>query len=384
MRPTFALFLFVLSCTVPPPAPVAVAAPVAEDSAADLDLRALYALDPDRWPAPTLSAGVEHRELARVVPPPRDTSPAARAREDLGQLLFFDARLSGTGQMACASCHDAELGFGDGRATSFGHGGLALARNAPSLWNTGQRASWFWDGRASSLEDQAALVIGNAQEMHGSVEAAVSTVASSRGYRARFAQAYGDEQVTAERLLGALAAFERTLVSDGSSDFDRFLSGERDALGDAELRGLHLFRTKARCLNCHNGPLLTDEQFHNLGLTYYGRELEDLGRYHVTKDPADVGRFRTPSLRNLGRTGPYMHNGLFELEGVINMYSAGMPRIEPSEAQKDDPLFPRKSPLIERLDLDAQEKGDLAAFLRSLTERKRRIRAPELPPLGDA
>ena len=384
MRPTFALFLFVLACTVPPPAPVAVTAPAPVDSAANPDLRALYALDPARWPAPTLSAGVEHRELARVVPPPRDTSPAARAREDLGQLLFFDARLSGTGQMACASCHDAELGFGDGRATSFGHGGLALARNAPSLWNTGQRASWFWDGRASSLEDQAALVIGNAQEMHGSVEAAVSTVASSRGYRARFAQAYGDEQVTAERLLGALAAFERTLVSDGSSDFDRFLSGERDALGDAELRGLHLFRTKARCLNCHNGPLLTDEQFHNLGLTYYGRELEDLGRYHVTKDPADVGRFRTPSLRNLGRTGPYMHNGLFELEGVINMYSAGMPRIEPSEAQKDDPLFPRKSPLIERLDLDAQEKGDLAAFLRSLTERKRRIRAPELPPLGDA
>lgn len=384
MRLTFALFLFVLACTVPPPAPVAVAAPVPPDSAADPDLRAAYALDPAQWPAPTLSAGVEHRELARVVPPPRDASPAARAREDLGQLLFFDARLSGTGQMACASCHDAELGFGDGRATSFGHGGLALARNAPSLWNTGQRASWFWDGRASSLEDQAALVIGNAQEMHGSVEAAVSTVASSRGYRARFAQAYGDEQVTAERLLGALAAFERTLVSDGSSDFDRFLSGERDALGDAELRGLHLFRTKARCLNCHNGPLLTDEQFHNLGLTYYGRELEDLGRYHVTKDPADVGRFRTPSLRNLGRTGPYMHNGLFELEGVINMYSAGMPRIEPSEAQKDDPLFPRKSPLVERLDLDVQEKGDLAAFLRSLTERKRRIRAPELPPLGDA
>ena len=386
MRPFALALCLALACAAPQsrPAVDSSAASSAASNAAEPDLHALYSQDPALWPAPTLSVGVEHRELGLLAVPVRDASPAARAKEDLGQLLFFDARLSGTGQMACASCHDAELGFGDGRAMSFGHGGLALARNAPSLWNTALRTSWFWDGRASSLEDQAALVIGNAQEMHGSVESAVAIVASSRGYRARFAEAYGDEQVTAERLLGALAAFERTLISDRSSAFDRFLSGERDALGDAELRGLHLFRTKARCLNCHSGPLLTDERFHNLGLTYYGRELEDLGRYRVTKDPADVGAFRTPSLRNLGRTGPYMHNGLFELEGVIHMYSAGMPRIEPSEAQKDDPLFPRKSPLVERLDLDAQEKGDLAAFLRSLTERKRRIRAPELPSLGEA
>lgn len=366
------------------PEPTTRVDPALTPAATEPALRELYSRPGAEWPAPTLDVGIEHRELGLVVPPPRDTSPTARAREDLGQLLFFDARLSGTGQMSCASCHDAELGFGDGRATSFGHGGLALARNAPSLWNTGLRTSWFWDGRAASLEDQAALVLGNVQEMHTSVESAVTAVASSRGYRERFAAAYGDPEVTAARMLSALASFERTLVSDGSSDFDRFLAGDREALGDAELRGLHLFRTKARCLNCHNGPLFTDEQFHNLGLTYYGRELEDLGRYRVTKEPADVGRFRTPSLRNLGRTGPYMHNGLFELEGVINMYSAGMPRIEPSAAQQDDPLFPRKSPLVQRLDLDAQEKSDLAAFLRSLTERKRRIRAPELPPLGDA
>lgn len=374
--------LVIASCARPEPIEQKSAA--LEVGATEPALRELYSGPSSEWPAPTLDAGVEHRELGRVVSPPRDPSPRARAQEELGQLLFFDARLSGTGQMSCASCHDAELGFGDGRATSFGHGGLALARNAPSLWNTGLRASWFWDGRAASLEDQAALVLGSAQEMNTSVEGAVKAVASSRGYRERFAAAYGDSEVTAGRMLSALASFERTLVSDGSSEFDRFLAGDREALGDAALRGLHLFRTKARCLNCHNGPLLTDERFHNLGLTYYGRELEDLGRYNVTKSPADVGAFRTASLRNLGRTSPYMHNGLFELEGVINMYSAGMPRIEPTEAQKEDPLFPRKSPLVQRLDLDAEEKSDLAAFLRSLTERKRRMRAPELPPMGDA
>jgi cytochrome c peroxidase len=227
------------------------------------------------------------------------------------------------------------------------------------------------------------MVLGNAREMANDPAEVVATVASSKGYRERFSTAFGSKDVAMERILQALAAFERTLVSDGSSDFDRFLAGQPDALSDEAVRGLHLFRTKARCLNCHNGPLFSDEQFHNLGLTYYGRELEDLGRYNVTRDPADVGRFRTPSLRNLGRTGPYMHNGLFELDGVINMYSAGMPTITPKEEQREDPLFPVKSPLLQRLDLAPDERADLKAFLLSLTERKRRIRAPELPAIGD-
>ncbi|MCY3003884.1 MAG: cytochrome-c peroxidase [Planctomycetota bacterium] len=361
--------------------------PAAPGMIADPDmavLRPQYERDPAQWPKPTLDAGIEHRELGPVAVPQRDTNPQAQARIELGERLFFDGRLSGTGQMACASCHDAELGFGDGRATSFGHGALPLARNAPTLWNVGQRKSWFWDGRANSLEAQADMVLANAREMGNKPEEIVATVKSSKGYRERFAAAFGTDEVTLERILQAIAAFERTLVSDGSSDFDHFLAGDRAALSDPAVRGLHLFRTKARCINCHNGPLFTDEQFHNLGLTYYGRELEDLGRFNVTKEPADVGRFRTPSLRNLGRTGPYMHNGLFELKGVINMYSAGMPRIEPTEEQKADPLFPVKSPILQRLDLTQEEKSDLEAFLMSLTERKRRIRAPELPPIGDA
>jgi cytochrome c peroxidase len=219
--------------------------------------------------------------------------------------------------------------------------------------------------------------------MHASSAHLVTTLASSRGYRARFEAAFGDAEPTVARALTALADFERTVVSDGSSDFDAFLGGRHDALDDAAVRGLHLFRTKARCVNCHHGPLLTDGGFHDLGLSYYGRKLQDLGRYRVTEDPADVGRFKTPSLRNVLRTAPYMHNGLFDLDGVVNMYSAGMSTLKPRPEQEGDPLFPRKSPLLQPLGLDAGEKADLKAFLASLTERRRRVRPPPLPALGD-
>ena len=383
MKTVCSVLLFAAACAQPAvrtgQSPAEAPAP-----AGDAELRRLYAQDPALWPAPTLDAGVEHRELGLVPRRAPTTEPRLKAREELGELLYFDARLSGSGQMACASCHDAELGFADGRATSFGDRFLPLARNAPSVWNSSLRKLWFWDGRATSLEQQALMVLENPREMHNSAAKVVEFLSTSKGYRERFAAAYGEEGITIEKTVGAIADFERTLVSDGSSEFDDFLEGKHEALSDPALRGLHLFRTKARCLNCHNGPLFTDEQFHNLGLTYYGRELEDLGRYEHTKAPDDVGRFRTPSLRNVGRTGPYMHNGLFELDGVLNMYNAGMPRISPREDQKDDPLFPKKSPLLQPLELEPAEKADLKAFLLSLTERKRRIRAPQLPAAGDA
>jgi cytochrome c peroxidase len=347
------------------------------------ELRALYSGPPSTWPAPEIDEGVAFVELGRVERPAPPDDPRHQARVDLGQTLFFDARLSGPGQMACASCHEAELGWGDGRATSFGHGFQPLARNAPSILNAAFGTSFFWDGRAETLEDQALAVFENQDEMHASVDHVVATVSSSRGYRARFAAAFGDDEPTIERVLRAIAAFERTVVSDGSAAFDRFLAGESEALDDAAVRGLHLFRTKARCANCHHGPLLTDGGFHDLGLSYYGRKFEDLGRYRVTGDPADVGRFKTPSLRNVARTAPYMHNGLFALDGVLNMYSAGMATLRRKPEQADDPLFPTKSPLLKELDLDAGEKADVIAFLEALTERRRRVRPPEMPELGD-
>lgn len=345
-------------------------------------LRRQYAGPPASWPDAHVDDGVAFVELGPAPEPAfPEHNPWSAEKEALGRALFFDGRLSGTGTMSCASCHTAELGWADGRTTSFGHGARALPRNAPTVRNAGFVPRLFWDGRAASLEAQALSVFENDDEMHASAAGIEARLAGSAGYRRMFLAAFGDEQPTIERVVQAIATFERTIVSDGSSAFDRFLSGDGDALSDDALAGLHLFRTKARCANCHHGPLLTDHGFHDVGLSYYGRKFEDLGRYRVTGDPADVGRFKTPSLRNVARTAPYMHNGLFGLEGVVNMYSAGMPTLKPKPDQLDDPLFPRKSPLLQKLDLNADEKRQLLAFLDALTERPRRVRAPELPEM---
>ncbi|EIM73104.1 methylamine utilization protein [Nitritalea halalkaliphila LW7] len=146
------------------------------------------------------------------------------------------------------------------------------------------------------------------------------------------------------------------------------MAGKQERMSDEALWGLHLFRTKAHCINCHNGPFFTDQKFHNLGLHFYGRTHQDLGRYAVTGDPADVGAFKTPSLRDVAFTAPYMHNGLFpHLEGVLNMYDAGMARPKPRPEFADDPLFPETSELLVKLSLTGAEKRALEAFLRSIS-----------------
>jgi cytochrome c peroxidase len=242
----------------------------------------------------------------------------------------------------------------------------------------------FWDGRASSLEDQALTPIDAPNEMHGDDAVIVERIAAQPEYVREFNQCFGEDKVTMDRIAQAIATFERTIVP-GRSRFDVFLSGKNpNALSDEAVRGLNLFRTTARCINCHNGPNFTDGKFHNIGLTYYGRKYQDLGRYNVTKDPSDVGRFKTPSLRNVARTGPYMHNGFFELEGVINLYNAGGPSPLRTAAQQNDPLFPQKDPLMQRLGLNQHDKEDLLAFLESLSEPKLRVRPPELPGMGPA
>lgn len=340
-------------------------------------LRQQYAGPPSQWPPAVIDEGVTFVELGLPPEPvfPAD-NPWSESKERLGKALFFDGRLSGTGQMACASCHTAELGWTDGRTTSLGHGAKELARNAPTVANAGFQPLLFWDGRVASLEAQAMQVFENPDEMHSSGAEIEQVLRASETYRKMFVDAFGAGLPTTARAVQAIATFERTLRSDGSSPFDQFLKGKHDALSDDALAGLHLFRTKARCANCHNGPLLTDHGFHNLGLSYYGRKFEDLGRYRVTGEPADVGRFKTPSLRNVARTAPYMHNGMFGLPGIINMYSAGMTTLRRKPEQADDPLFPSKSPLLQRLDLTQDEKNQLLAFLEALTERPRRVRSP--------
>jgi cytochrome c peroxidase len=372
----------------PPPSPQA-AAPRPSASRPELSaeqraewaarLRDLYSRPPAEWPAPQVDSTVAWTELGLLPEPPAPAdSPTTKEKVDLGRLLFFDPRLSQTGQMACASCHDPDLGWADGRTTSFGLDRRPLARNAPTLLHVAFQDRLFWDGRAGSLEEQARSVLLNPNEMGGDEGAIVATLSGLPAYREAFAAAFGCDEISLELVSEAIAAFERTLVG-GRSRFDAFLRGRPEALDDAQVIGLNLFRTEARCMNCHHGPVFSDGQLHNLGLSYYGRKFEDLGAYRVTDRPEDVGRFRTPSLRNIANTGPYMHNGLFELPGVINMYNAGMPTLRRKDHQADDPLFPTKSPLLKPLGLSSQDREDLLAFLEALSEPPRRIRPPELP-----
>lgn len=370
--------------------PSARAKPRAVRSAAEYEaqaraLREVYSAPPAKWPKANIDPGVAFVELGLL---PKPAIPAEKSAEgakvELGKMLFFDPRLSGSGQLACASCHEAELGWSDGRAVSFGHGRAALARNAPTLNNVGYRTSFFWDGRAKTLEEQAVEPIAAAKEMNAAPAVVEERLGGQAEYRKRFESVFGDGGVTMPRVARAIAAYERTIVSRPSA-FDKFLKGDSAALSDSAVRGLHLFRTDARCANCHMGPLLTDDKFHDLGLSYYGRKLQDLGRYEVTKDPKDVGKFRTPSLRNVPRTGPYMHNGLFDLPGVLRMYNAGMATLRRKPGQEADPLFPTKSPLLKPLGLNGQDLADLEAFLGSLEELRLRVKAPELPGLdGDS
>lgn len=350
------------------------------------DLREKYSQPQDKWPEATIDPGLEagYQEIGRLpdVTFPKD-NPFSAEKAELGKTLFFDPRLSGSRQVACASCHDPDLGWADGRTVAFGHERQTSKRNAPSIMNSGYHAPLFWDGRAKTLEEQALGPILDEGEMHGGKpEEVVATINSVPDYRARFKEVFGTEEVSLDLIAKAIATFERT-INGGRSKFDNFVAGRNpDAMGDDAIRGLHLFRTDARCANCHMGANFSDNKLHNLGLSYYGRAFEDLGQYNVTKNPEDVGKFRTPSLRNITRTGPYMHNGLFELEGVLNLYNAGMPNLKRKAGQENDPLFPTKSPHLRVLNLNEHDKADLIAFLRALEEPRQRVRPPKLPGMN--
>lgn len=339
-------------------------------------LRGAYNKPPREWPAAELDEPVKGHfvELGLLPPIPYPTNnPYSFAKAELGKKLFFDPRLSGSGQISCASCHDPDLAFADGRTVSFGNERKELKRNAPTILNIGLGHSFFWDGRADTLEKQAMDVVHNEDEMNSNADLVEKRLNAIPGYTNDFQTVFGSPKITMPRVAQAIATFERTLSSRGNS-FDSFLRGDTNALSDAALRGLHLFRTTARCINCHQGPNFTDEKFHNEGLSYYGRKLQDLGRYEITREPKDVGAFKTPTLRNIARTGPYMHNGLFDLDGVLNMYNAGMPTLRRNARQKEDPLFPTKSSHLQPLGLNSQDLGDLKAFLESLTETRLRLR----------
>lgn len=340
------------------------------DAAGYACLRQTYGQSPDRWPAPHVDADVNWQELSALpdIAPAPAHNPFSEAKARLGEQLFFDPALSRSGQIACASCHEPDLSFADGRRVSFGHGRAAGRRNAPSLVASGLVEPLFWDGRAQTLEAQALMPVSDPLEMAFSVEELVQRLRASTDYPTAFANAFETTPLDGQQIAAALASYQRTLVRAArNTRFERFMRGRQDALSDQQLHGLHLYRGKARCMNCHFGAALADNRFHNAGMTYYGRKYQDLGRYEVTGKVEDVGRFRTPSLRLVSRTGPWIHNGLFsDLMGVLNFYNVGMPRPKPRPEQVDDPLFPMTDPRFEPLGLARDELLALRSFLDTL------------------
>ncbi len=299
--------------------------------------------------------------LPAVAIPP-DNPPTAEAIA-LGRQLFYDTRLSGDDTISCATCHNPQLSFTDALAGSRGIGKKIGKRNAPTILNAAYYSTFFWDGRAKSLEEQAGAPIANPIEMGQSHELSIKKFEKIPEYRKEFELVFGPGRLTIEKIEMALASFERTVLS-GDSRFDRYMyGGDKTALSEAALRGLSVFKDKSKgnCVTCHTidekFALFTDGKFHNLGAGTNARgELADLGRYEVTKVEADKGAFRTPGLRNVAMTGPYMHDGsLKTLKDVVEFYEGG----GTSNAQLDKE--------IKELKLSGQEKVDLVAFLESLT-----------------
>jgi cytochrome c peroxidase len=291
-------------------------------------------------------------ETAVVIPA---DNPLTNEKVELGRLLFFDKRLSQDNTIACANCHLAKFAFTDGKPVSTGIRGQKGGRSAPASFNRVFSSAQFWDGRAATLEDQSVGPFTNPIE-HGfpNYDVMRAKMMKIAGYRKLFKQAFGEENITIDNVGRAIASFQRTVLS-GNSPADRFDQGQEAGAISAEAQhGLILFREKARCTKCHSGFNSTDEKFHNLGLGWDDNKV-DLGRYMVTKNPEDIGAFKTPTLREIARSAPYTHDGRFKtLEEVVNFYNQGGVK------------NPHQDPLIIPLDLTDQEKHDLVAFLHTL------------------
>ena len=382
--------------------------------------RELYAKPVSEWAKPNIDPSVENewQELAPLPKPefPAD-NPYSLVKAFLGLKLFNEPRLSKSGQIACQNCHNAQLGFGDGTSVSFGHDRQKGRRNSPNIQMSAFYEKLFWDGRASSLEEQALMPITDPLEMANTLENAEKSAKEIKELYPLFALSFGDEAmikawgqhypellktdenttrdfrwdrvkvdttplkeftpaqievakslITLENIAKAIATYERSvLVVPRYSRFNSFLKGEYDRLTNEELWGLDIFRNKGRCMNCHYGAIMSDNKFHNLGLSYYGWDFQDLGRYEITGDKKDLGAFKTPSLINVGRSQPYFHTGGFgNLFMAVHMgYNSAFP-VHTPKGKENDELLPVTDPLIQKLNLTRGEIEALEAFLKTL------------------
>lgn len=295
-------------------------------------------------------------------------NPMTKESVELGKHLFFDPRLSGDGNMSCASCHNPSLGWSDALPTARGDRGMLLGRASPSVFNVAFNAIQMWDGRAKTLEDQATGPMEAPVEMRTDFDKMLAWLSSNKGYRAMFAKAYPGEPIDKVTIEKAIANFERTVVSNNSR-FDRWIAGEKDAMTENEIRGFKLFNGKAHCSACHSGANFTDSSFHNIGLASFGKESPDVGRHAIRPVKMAKGAFKTPTVREVERTAPYFHDGSAKtLWDVVEHYDRG--------GDNKDNLSPNIFPL----GLTLQEKGDLVAFMRALTSPYVPVNLPDLPP----
>ena len=295
-------------------------------------------------------------------------NPYSAQKAYLGRLLYFDTRLSADGTVACATCHKPDLAFTDGLAVSTGIRGQKGTRSSPTVLNRAYSLAQFWDGRSSTLEEQVLGPMANPIEMGNTHMAVVKTLRSVTGYRALFARVFGSEDITIERVAKAIATFERTIQS-GNAPYDRYKAGNPNAMTAQQIHGMNIFFNKAKCDQCHEGINFTSNSYANLGVGL-DKPKPDLGRYIVTKDPKDWGAFKTPTLREIEHTAPYMHDGsLKTLSEVVDFYDkGGNPNKNLDEKMK-------------KVNLTAVEKRDLVEFLKALSgEGWQKIQAPQIFP----
>jgi len=296
-------------------------------------------------------------------------NPLTKEKVALGRQLFFDQRLSVDGSKSCYSCHVCEKGLTDGLPKAIGPGNKTLARSSPTLWNIGYHKEFYWDGRSSALEAQGAAAWkgGNMGAKDHEAEI-IAKINALPGYKQQFQSVFNSD-ATEKAIFQAIAAFERTIISgNGDTAFDRWQAGTESAVGDDVKRGFEVFKT-AKCDNCHSGVLLTDQQFHNVGI---GMDAEpdklDKGRFVKTQAEADTGAFKTPTLRDVAKSAPYFHDGsAATLEDAVEIMTGG---------GKPNKYLDTKN--LKKANLTKEQKADLIAFLKSLNV-DCKLTAPKLP-----
>lgn len=304
-----------------------------------------------------------------AIPWPED-NPYSKDKAELGRLLYFDKRLSSNQTVSCSSCHNMPCGYSDCREIAIGIDEAKGTRHSPTIINSAYAPILFWDGRAKTLEEQCKGPLSNPKEMttvkdpHEAHKQCAEHVNRITGYKPLFKKAFGHETITIDEIAKAIATFERTVLS-GNSAYDRYRAGDRTALTSEQIQGIAVFK-KAKCDACHADFNFTDYRFHNIGIGMDAPN-PDLGRYVITKEGKDWGAFKTPSLRDTERAGPYMHDGRFQtLAEVIDYYDEG--------GIKNKGL----SPLMKPLHLSPEEKKALISFLIGLNgEGWQQIQEPE-------